>query len=49
VPQLSDTGERPLLTVKDRGSSMLRHVEGTAGEDDVARSLAAMVASSTGG
>jgi hypothetical protein len=38
-----------LSTVIDHQMPMLRHAEGTAGKDDVARSLSAMVTSSAGG
>jgi hypothetical protein len=41
--------DRPLLTVNDRWEPMFGHVGGTAGGDDVARSLSATVTSSTGG
>jgi hypothetical protein len=41
--------DRPLLTVSDREIPMLRHAEGTAGEDQPWFSLVAMIASLTGG
>jgi len=43
MAQVIPSSDRPLLTVADRQLPMLRHAEGTTGEDEPGSAVAAMV------